>query len=226
MKNKPLKIGLIIVLILASLSRVLKNCSGKEDRASYINNELEAQQSLRKEVMDFESAQQQKEDLESIIGYRDLFYASYDSINKLGRAEKLVYRVKKVEKDSLLQAYQNMDVKVKANSFVQNNNADSLRFAIKFPDNTSVFIRDYETKDPILESFKALKKKKKIQNITLLLDEPESKFVSYNYKNKGIQYNGLALLSKKDNKLSSVEFESDKLSTNDLRQKARILSFK
>jgi hypothetical protein len=150
----------------------------------------------------------------------DIFYESYDSINQLGDSEMAIYHIQKVKKDTLLPLDLTAKINVDANSYIQKNYDDSLKLAVKLPDNTSIFMHSFEANSgDALENLKMVKKKKNIQNISLKLDEPNSKFVSYNYKQNGKKYNGYALISKEDGQYTSIEFENNKLSKDELEMK-------
>jgi hypothetical protein len=90
-----------------------------------------------------------------------------------------------VKSDTLVPVDLTSKISVEPKSFIQKNHDDSLQLAVKLPDNTSIFIHSYSSKDGMMDNFKALKKKKNIANIKLKVDEPDSKFVGYTYQYGG-----------------------------------------
>ena len=218
MDNKPVwRTILSVALGLFALVRLAMTCNKMSDNSSSSSNyQPQTYQSVSSALQG--SNNNYQNNIQNISN--DIFYESYDSINKLGDSEMAIYHIKKVKKDTLLPLDLTAKINVNANSYIQKNYDDSLKLAVKLPDNTSIFMHSYEAKNgDALENLKALKKKKNIQNISLKLDEPNSKFISYNYKQNGKKYNGYALISKEDGQYTSIEFENNKLSKDELEMK-------
>lgn len=221
MDNKPVwRTILSVVLGLFAIFRIATTCnknSSNSSSPSYSSNyQPESYQSVTNAIE--ESKNNYRNNIQNISN--DIFYESYDSINKLGDSEMTIYHIKKVKKDTLLPLDLSAKLNVEANSYIQKNYDDSLKIAVKLPDNTSIFMHSYEAQNgDALDNLKALKKKKSIQNISLKLDQPNSKFVSYNYQQNGKKYNGYALISKEDGQYTSIEFENNKLSKEELEMK-------
>jgi len=218
MDNKPVwRIVLSVAFGLYVLVRLAITCNKVSDNSSSSSIlQPHAYQSMKTSLE--ENSNNYRNNIQNISN--DIFYESYDSINKLGDSEMAIYHIKKVKKDTLLPLDLSAKINVDANSYIQKNYDDSLKLAVKLPDNTSIFMHSYKaTTGDALENLKALKKKKNIQNISLKVDEPNSKFVSYNYKQNGKKYNGYALISKEDGQYTSIEFENNKLSKDELEMK-------
>lgn len=216
MDDKPVwKTILSVGLALFAIIRLAMTCSNMSGNSSK-NYQTDQSESLN--YMLQKSRDQYQSTIENASN--DIFNASYDSISQLSDAEMAIYKIKKVKKDTLLPLDLTAKINVESNSFIQKNYDDSLKIAVKLPDNTTIFLHDYESSGEALETLKSLKQKKNIQNVSLELDEPNSKFVSYNYKDKGKKYNGFALISKEGNQFTSLEFENNKISKNELQMKA------
>lgn len=218
MDNKPVwRTILSVAFGLFALVRLAMTCNKMSNSSSSSNiYQTQSYQNMTSTLEDSKNNYQNNiQDLSN-----DIFYESYDSISKLGDSEMAIYRIKKVKKDTLLPLDLSAKINIDANSYIQKNFDDSLKLAVKLPDNTSIFMHSYEAKNgDALENLKSLKKKKNIQNISLKLDEPNSKFVSYNYKQNGKKYNGYALISKEDGQYTSIEFENNKLTKDELEMK-------
>ncbi|PQA93307.1 hypothetical protein B0A70_09095 [Chryseobacterium piscicola] len=150
----------------------------------------------------------------------DLFYESYDSISKLSDFEKENYKVIKLKKDSLILLDVVSKINVEAGAYFQKNYDDTLSWAIKKPDNTSIFLHSYDTADDLMTNFKAVKRKFNLQDFDIKVDDKDSKFVSYSFKNKGKKTNGCALLASGQGHFTALEIESNILSKDELQMKA------
>lgn len=213
MNERPVwKTILSIAVCLFAVIRLAITCSKTSNRSSYSDTSYENVNSL---IQNYRN-----KDLQNNDESNDLFYENYDSINKLNEAEKSIFRVVKVKSDTLVPVDLTSKISVEPRSFIQKNHDDSLQLAVKLPDNTSIFLHAYSSKDGMMDNFKALKKKKNIANIKLKLDEPDSKFVGYTYEYGGKKYNGYALLARENGQFTSLEFENNKLSKEDLQMKA------
>ncbi|MPS65996.1 MAG: hypothetical protein DI622_11135 [Chryseobacterium sp.] len=213
MNEKPVwKTILSVAVCLFAVIRLAITCSKTSNRSSYSDTSYENVNSL---IQNYRN-----EDLQSNDESNDLFYENYDSINKLNEAEKAIFRVAKVKSDTLVPIDLTSKISVEPKSFIQKNHDDSLQMAVKLPDNTSIFLHAYSSKDDMMDNFKALKKKKNIANIQVKVDDPNSKFVGYTYQYGGKKYNGYALLATENGQFTSLEFENNKLSKEDLQMKA------
>jgi len=85
-------------------------------------------------------------------------YTSYQSLDTLNEAQKQLYSVIKLAKDSLVTFDLSTKIKVDKNYYFQNNHDDSLRMAFKSPKDLNVFVHDFESKQSEEQNFKALKK--------------------------------------------------------------------
>lgn len=158
----------------------------------------------------------------------DIFYENYDSINKLNTSELNEFQIIKVKKDTVL-PIPNEKINIEAGSYIQNYSDPLIHIAAKLPDNTTIFIYWYKnfpsnnTNDSDeLEDFISLSKQKKknIQNILTISQEPGARIISYDYKKNGKQYNGHTRIQKKHNLFLSMELESNTLDQEDLKLSA------
>ena len=213
MNERPVwKTILSVAVCLFAVIRLAITCSKTSNRSSYSDTSYENVNSL---IQNYRN-----EDLQSNDESNDLFYENYDSINKLNEAEKAIFRVAKVKNDTLVPIDLTSKISVEPKSFIQKNHDDSLQMAVKLPDNTSIFLHAYSSKDDMMDNFKALKKKKNIASIQVKVDDPNSKFVDYTYQYGGKKYNGYALLTTENGQFTSLEFENNKLSKEALQMKA------
>lgn len=217
MDNRPVwKTVLSVAVCLIAVIRLAITCS-KSSRSSDYDNTFRNANALY-EQNSYNAAGYRSVRDKSISN--DLLYEDYDSISKMDSSQKEAMSVRKVQKDTLVPITVNSKINVEAGSFVQKNYDDSLKIAIKFPDNTTLFMHSYISKEDMVENLKAIKKKKGIENVDIIMDEPDSKFISYTYKSSGKKYNGCALLAREKDLFTSLEFENDKISKKDLQKKA------
>lgn len=216
MSDRPVwKTVLSIALTLIGVIKLAITCSQSSNRSSYSDNSYDNPNSLfnRYGSGTYDSKINESES-------NDLFYESYDSISTLNDSQKADFKVVKVKNDTLVSIDVSSKINVEPTSFIQKNYDDSLQLAVKLPDNTSIFLHSYTSKENMMDNFKAVKKKKNIKNITFKIDEPHSKFINYTYKYEGKKYNGCALLASENGEFTSLEFENNKISKEDLHLKA------
>lgn len=216
MNDKPVwKTILSVAVCLLAVIRLAITCSKSSDRSSYSDMSYQNTNSI------FERYGNNSKDVQGNDSKsNDLFYENYDSINKLNDAQKAIFRVVKVKSDTLVPIDITSKINVEPKSFIQKNHDDSLQIAVKLPDNTSIFLHSYSSKEDIMNNFKAVKQKRNIENIKVKVDDPDSKFVSYTYQYKGKKYNGCALLATESGQFTSLEFENSKISKEELQAKA------
>lgn len=211
MEDRPVwKIVLSVALTLIGVIKLAVTCSQSSNRSSYSSNDYQSTNSLFDR---YGSTHESKIDNEES---NNLFYENYDSIKKLTNSERASYHVVKVKKDTLLPLDLTSKINIESKSFIQKNYDDSLKLAVKLPDNTSIFLHTYSSQADLLDNFKAIKKNKGIGKISTEVDDKSSKIVSYSYKYKDKNYNGCALITKGDGQFSSVEFESNKMSKSEI----------
>lgn len=211
MEDRPVwKIVLSIALTLIGVIKLAVTCSQSSNRSSYSSNSYENTNSLFDR---YGSTQESAIDKQKS---NDLFYESYDSISKLNDSERTSFHVSKVKKDTLLPLDLTSKINIESKSFVQKNYDDSLKLAVKLPDNTSIFLHTYDSQADLLENFKALKKNREPGKISTEVDDKSSKIISYSYKYKDKNYNGCALLAKGEGHFTSIEFENSKMSKSEI----------
>jgi len=204
---------LSVGLCLFALIRLAMTCSKSSSRNdSYNDTNYEDVSGLLKQNRGYYQNATQNSD-------NDLFYKSYADLSQLTESEKAVNHVMKIDKDTLLPLDLSSKIKVEKNSYIQKSYDDTLKTAIKLPDNTSIFLHSYEGNGDLIDNFKSVKRKKEIKNITFKLDQPDTKYVSYNYTANGEKYNGLALVTKENNYFTFIEFENNKISKYQLESK-------
>jgi hypothetical protein len=204
---------LTVVIALISVVRLAMTCN-KSSQSSYSDTSYNDVSALMSK--NYERQAKAADDTAS----NDLFYESYDSISKLSDFEKENYKVIKLKKDSLILLDVVSKINVEAGAYFQKNYDDTLSWAIKKPDNTSVFLHSYDTADDLMTNFKAVKRKLNLQDLDIKVDDKDSKFVSYSFKNNGKKTNGYALLASGQGHFTALEIESNILSKDELQMKA------
>lgn len=150
---------------------------------------------------------------------KNIFYSSYENLDSLGNAYREGYGIKKITEDSLVRLDLLNEVKIPKKSFFLNNYDDTLRFAVKFPDNTILYAHDLQSNDDtevILKSIKgnALSNVKK--------DEMTKGLGVFEYKiekNSKI-YNGFSFVTQEKGNVNFMEFESAEKSAEVLKRDA------
>lgn len=206
---------LTVVIALVSVVRIAMTCN-KSSRSSYSDNSYNDVSALMSRNHDRQTTSESIDNTAS----NNLFYESYDSISHLSDFEKENYSVIKLKKDSLILLDVFSKINVKSGAYFQKNYDDTLSLAIKKPDNTSIFLHSYDTADDLMTNFKAVKRKLNVQDLDVKVDDKNSKFVSYSFKNRGKKTNGYALLAADQGHFTALEIESNKLSKDELEAEA------
>jgi hypothetical protein len=96
MDNKPVwRTILSVVLGLFAIFRIATTCNKNSSSSSYSSNyQPQSYQSVTNAIE--ESKNNYRNNIQNISN--DIFYESYDSINKLGDSEMTIYHIKKVKK--------------------------------------------------------------------------------------------------------------------------------
>lgn len=214
MENKPAWRSLLSIgIILFAVIRIALTCSRSTEKSYTENPEY---QRLTNGLREGALLRQRKEKTAS----NDLFYESYDSIRKLTAEERERFGVTETEKDSLVPLDLSAKIKVEKNGFIQKNYDDTLSMAVKFPDNTFLFMHSYGGSGTLMDNFKSVKKGRELENISFTVNKPDSKFLSYRYTVKGIKYNGIVMMGKENSRFTFIEFESTDLPKEALQLKA------
>ncbi|MCU7613228.1 hypothetical protein N0B16_02165 [Chryseobacterium sp. GMJ5] len=212
MDNKPIwRTILSVGLCLFAVVRLVMTCSKSSRNGSYTDTSYQDMNRLMEQSRGYQNESQHSDN--------DLFYKSYEDLALLTEPEKALNNVMKLDKDTLFPLDMTAKIKVIKNSYIQKSYDDTLKTAIKLPDNTSIFVHSYEGNGDLVDNFKSVKRKKEIKNLTFKLDHPDTKYVSYNYTDQGERYNGLALVTKENNHFTFIEFENNKISKDQLELK-------
>lgn len=150
----------------------------------------------------------------------NFLYTRYESLDSLSSLEKENYGVLKLEKDSLVYIDLSTQIKIPKHFYFQNNHDDTLRIAFKSPENLTLFIHDFETKEEIEKNFKILKTDYNLQKYKVENSIGEIKFISYKISKDKKRYNGYAICFKRKEFQTFFEFESEKLSRDKLKLNA------
>lgn len=214
MENKPAWRSLLSIgIILFAVIRIALTCS-RSSESSYM--ESPEYQRLTNGLREGALLKQRREKTAS----NNLFYESYDSIRKISPEERERFGVIETEKDSLVPLDLSAKIKVEKNSFIQKNYDDTLSIAVKFPDDTSLFMHSYGGSGTLMDNFKSVKKGRELKNISFTVNKPDSKFLSYRYTVEGKKYNGIAMMGKENNRFTFIELESNDLPKEALELKA------
>lgn len=210
---------LSIFVTLFLVIRLVYTCSKMNDRKS---NDLNINNVLNDNLIE---QRQYQENIQRALSKKnnDLLYATYQSLDTINDAQKQLYSVIKLAKDSLVTFDLTTKIKVEKNYYFQNNHDDSLRMAFKSPKDLNVFIHDFESKQSEENNFKILKKNANLKHFKFENLLPETKTISYTITKNNITFNGFALSFKNDEFQSFIEFESQKISGLELKLAA--LSF-
>lgn len=211
MDNRPMWRNILSILFaLFVIIRIAMTCSKANSGNSYSDTSYnDATSRLLQQSQEFAKVAAQNSD-------NDLFDKNYEYIGQMTESEKAVNNVFKIEKDTLYPLDLASKIELKKGSYIQKSYDDTLKTAIKLPDNTSIFIHSYSGTGDLLDNFKIVKKKKDIKNISLRVDKEDTKYLSYKYTNDGEKYNGFAMLTKESEYFSFIEFENNKISKDEL----------
>lgn len=209
------RILLSVGIAIFAVGRLAYTCS-RQNTAKDQNVEL--QQMLQETQSQYQEAARLRQAETERISNR-IMYIPYDSLEKMEESQRNVYKIMKVEKDSMLRLDISTKIKIAQNSYFQKNFDDSLKMAIKTPENLTMFIHDFSGEGNIKENFISLKKYK---NPVDVKEESVSstKILSYTITQEGKKFNGYALCFQNGGYFCFIEFESDKLKKADLKLKA------
>ncbi|MCZ4245820.1 hypothetical protein [Pedobacter punctiformis] len=213
---------LSICLILFALIRFGFYCSKMDDRNRTRNisqnvNDLAIDQ-IRNQVT------QQRYNAATGIANGDInevFYFGYHYLDTISESQKRFYHIVKLDKDSLVNIDFTTKFRALKGAYLQNTYDNTLRFAIKTPQNLSIFIHSLETKGTLDNNFKTLKENDHLSNLHDVIKLGKSyKLVSYSIKKKESTFRGIACLMGDEEYKLFIEFESNKLSQTELQRKA------
>lgn len=211
---------LTICLFIFALIRFGFYCSKMDDRK---RNTYKSESDVNFEQFKNNLRQQSYSTSESTTSqdYSDVFYFGYNYLDTISPVQKQIYKIVKLEKDSLVNIDLSTKFKVLKNSYLQNTYDNTLRFAVKTPQNLSIFIHSVEDKSSLNNAFKTLKSDSQLSKLRDFIKfGKSSKFVSYSIKKKASTFKGVACLMGDNEYKLFIEFESNKLSQTDLEAKA------
>jgi len=209
------KILLVIVFVISAL-QLISTCAGTDKRKQYepdfntVNNDL---------------MMQQQEINARIINSRNtisnnILYTPYKDLDTLSVMQKDNYDIFKLEKDSLIYADLNTQIKIPKGFYVQNNHDDTLRMAFKSPADLNIFIHDFKAAKDFKENFSAIKRDKKLQHYKLENSIGSTKVVSYKITKEDKRFNGYAICFITNEYQMFFEFESQNIPKDQLKTKA------
>ncbi|WP_281297216.1 hypothetical protein [Flavobacterium limnophilum] len=173
--------------------------------------------------MDFEEATRENREINRIITERasnNFLYTDYEALDSLPIANKEMYDVIKLKKDTLVYIDFKTKLKIEKDFYFQNNHDDTLRLAFKSPKNFNVFIHDLDTEHSAKENFKSLKKNGRLDKVLVEKINENTEFLSYKIVTDKAKFNGFALCFKSKGYQLFFEFESEKMSKDILKMKA------
>jgi hypothetical protein len=207
------KTVLSIFGILFLVIRLVYTCSKMNDRKS---NDLNINNVINDNLI--EQHQYQDNIQRALLKKNnDLLYTKYQNLDTINDAQKQLYSVIKLAKDSLVTFDLSTKIKIEKNYYFQNNHDDSLRMAFKSPKDLNVFIHDFESKESEETNFKNLKKNANLKHFKLDNLLTETKTFSYTITKNKITFNGYALSFKNNGYQTFIEFESQKISGLELK---------
>lgn len=208
-------LGILSIIILGG--RLLYTCSDiNRSRSGDMDPVMESFKNTQEAMK--ENYRLQREILNKFSN--DILYSNYEKLDSLSASQKENYGLQKLEKDSLLYIALDTQVKIEKNYYLQNRHDDTLRMAFKSPDNLNIFIHDFESKDEIEPSFKALKSSSNLEKFKVENTIGDVKALSYKITKENKRYNGYALCFKNDGILNFYEFESSILPIDKLKLRA------
>lgn len=204
----------IFLFLLFSVIRLAYTCSKMNNRSS---QNLNTDDLLNNQVYE-DNSRIQQQNLEK--KGNDFLYNSFKTLDSIDAAQKQVYSIIKLNKDSLIPFDMSTKIKVEKGFYFQNNHDDSLRLAFKLPKDLTIFIHDFESTNNEDENFKSLKKNARLKSFKLDDLLTKTKTTSYSITKNNTKFNGYALSFKNNNYQTFIEFESQKISGFELQMEA------
>jgi hypothetical protein len=149
-----------------------------------------------------------------------LLYLTYDALDSLPLNIKKLNAVTKLRNDTLVNLDISTKIKVKKESFFQKNYDDSLKLAFKTPENLTVFIHDFESKQDCETNFKSLKRGLHLSALQYDQGTTKAKLFAYSLTHNNVKFNGYCIGIQSDNYCLFLEFESDKIAKATLKETA------
>lgn len=145
-------------------------------------------------------------------------YFSYKQLDSISESEKKLYQVKKLVKDTLVHLDVETKIKISKEWYLQKNYDDSLKLAFKTPENLTVFVHDFESKENADAVFKSLKRGSDLKSV--VMEGEDLKTITYSVNKNNSLFNGYAFCFAQDNYYLFLEFESNTMKKEELKLKA------
>ena len=148
-----------------------------------------------------------------------MYASSYTDLDTLSAEKLRVYKIVKVQKDSLVVFDLKSKIKISKNYFFQNNHDRLLRMCIKTTNGTNILIHEFSSAGHIETRLQRLKEGRQFKDYTQEnLDK--LRLASYRITNRDTKFNGFAIVFQDVNYSVFFEFESAKLNPAKLRKEA------
>lgn len=158
-----------------------------------------------------------EEDLEAQRHIRDnAMYKSYEEISLYDNNLLEGYNIIKLKKDTIIKLSIDAEIKIPAGYFFQDNNDEHRRFALKSPDNITIFLHDFYTKDSLEKCLRRAKKGQVLSHVVKKSTIKELDDFSYQINYQQDTFNGYAMGSKESGYVLLFQFESTKYSSDEL----------
>jgi hypothetical protein len=218
--TSPWRIVLSVVAAIFAVGRLAYTCSGAKQRQNQQQN-TEFQQMMQESQSQYEESNRTGL-AESERISNDMMYTDYDGLQALTADEQAIYKITKIEKDSVMRFDMSTEIKLEKGSYLQKNFDDSLKIAIKTPDNMTIFVHDFAGKGDLKFNFMEMKRKRSLKDFKTGDDVGKStKTFSYSIEQNQKPFNGYAIASSGNaGYFWFMEFESDNIKKDVLKQKA------
>ncbi|MDR6565004.1 MULTISPECIES: hypothetical protein [unclassified Arcicella] len=149
----------------------------------------------------------------------EALYDKYADINVSLQEKREKDGIIKLVNDSLVNIDYYSKIKIPKNSYFQNNYSDSLKFAIKMPNNLNIFIHSFPAQGEVRDNFASLKRASDLKEFNFDYSIKDVLLFHYKLTENKIKFNGYGVVvSKEDAKLILMEFESKKLTQKELKK--------
>ncbi|MBN8641519.1 MAG: hypothetical protein J0L86_06860 [Flavobacteriales bacterium] len=204
------KIMLSVCITLFMVGRLMYTCSNMNNKSTNYNStplpnvDYDYVRALREAQISSKSNQ--------------FLYLSYKQLDSVSESEKKLYQVKKLVKDTLVSLDIETKIKIAKDWYLQKNYDDSLKLAFKTPENLTVFIHDFESKENAEVVFKSLKRGSDLKSVEI--EGEDLKTITYTVNKNNSLFNGYAFCFAQDNYYLFLEFESNTMKKEALKTTA------
>lgn len=179
-------------------------------------------------VPDNEAVRRNMEQTQSLIENglnkrsNNILYTEYQTLDKFPQAEKDLYKISKIENDTMIGFDLSSKIRIKKGYYFQNNHDDTLRMAIKTPKDLNIFVHDLTGKGELSENFKSIKKDGELQDFKFGESTKAAKIITYSLTKNNSKFNGYALAIQDTDYTVFIEFESTKMQKSELKTQAAL----